>query len=127
MHIRYASSPIHQPALETTALTLRASSKLSHRPPVVSHFYAVDATFEPFPFLLFQPDVMYAKMAMLDGIAQLWQNSPQWFCLVCRHLLEMNVLIPSATIHYFFREDNNNDISVSPFLWEVGLCCALLE
>lgn len=56
---------------------------------------------------------------MLDGTAQLWQNSSQWFCLVCRHLLEMGVLTPAAVLHYFFRDDNNNAIALSPFLWEV--------
>lgn len=58
---------------------------------------------------------------MLDGIAHLWQNSPQWFCLACRHLLEKGVIRPVSAVRYFFREDNNNAIAVSPFLWEVRL------
>lgn len=62
---------------------------------------------------------------MLDGTAQLWQNSSQWFCLVCRYLLEIGVILPTTVIHYFFRDDNNNAIAVSPFLWEVsGRCYA---
>lgn len=58
-------------------------------------------------------------MAMLDGVAQLWEHSPQWFCLVCQHLLQIGVLSPTSAVHYFFREDNNNAIALSPFLWEV--------
>lgn len=58
---------------------------------------------------------------MLDGVAQLWEHSPQWFCLVCKHLLEMGVLSPISAVHYFFREDNNNAIALSPFLWEVSV------
>lgn len=61
-----------------------------------------------------------AQIAMLDGTAQLWQNSSQWFCLVCRHLLEIGVLRPTTLVHYFFRDDNNNAIALSPFLWEVS-------
>ena len=56
---------------------------------------------------------------MLDGVAQLWETSPQWFCLVCKHLLEIGVLSPTSVVHYVFREDNNNAIALSPFLWEV--------
>lgn len=57
---------------------------------------------------------------MIDGTAQLWQNSSQWFCLVCRHLLESGVVEPATFVDYFFRDDNNNAIAVSPFLWEVS-------
>lgn len=56
---------------------------------------------------------------MLDGVAQLWEHSPQWFCLVCKHLLEIGVLSPKSVVYYVFREDNNNAIALSPFLWEV--------
>lgn len=56
---------------------------------------------------------------MLDGVAQLWEHSPQWFCLVCQHLLQIGVLSPTSAVHYFFREDNSNAIALSPFLWEV--------
>lgn len=64
-------------------------------------------------------DLLRFKMAMLDGAAQLWEHSPQWFCLVCKHLLEIGVLSPTSAVHYFFREDNNNAVALSPFLWEV--------
>lgn len=59
------------------------------------------------------------KISMLDGVAQLWEHSPQWFCLVCKHLLEIGVLSPKSVVYYVFREDNNNAIALSPFLWEV--------
>ena len=61
-----------------------------------------------------------AKVAILDGVAQLWEHSPQWFCLVCKHLLEIGVLSPTSVVYYVFREDNSNAIALSPFLWEVG-------
>ena len=68
------------------------------------------------PRLLF----LVAKVAILDGVAQLWEHSPQWFCLVCKHLLEIGVLSPTSVVYYVFREDNSNAIALSPFLWEVG-------
>ena len=61
------------------------------------------------------------KVAILDGVAQLWEHSPQWFCLVCKHLLEIGVLSPSTVVYYVFREDNSNAIALSPFLWEVSI------
>ncbi|CAM9524584.1 unnamed protein product, partial [Laminaria digitata] len=60
-----------------------------------------------------------SRIAMLDGVAQLWEHSPQWFCLVCKYLLEIGVLSPTSVVHYVFRDDNNNAIALSPFLWEV--------
>ncbi|CAN0138442.1 unnamed protein product [Ectocarpus sp. 12 AP-2014] len=59
------------------------------------------------------------QVAMLDGVAQLWEHSPQWFCLVCKYLLDIGVLSPTTVVLYVFREDNNNAIALSPFLWEV--------
>ncbi|CAM9489980.1 unnamed protein product [Scytosiphon promiscuus] len=59
------------------------------------------------------------QIAILDGVAQLWEHSPQWFCLVCKRLLEIGVLSPTSVIYYVFREDNSNAIALSPFLWEV--------
>ncbi|CAM9745877.1 unnamed protein product, partial [Ectocarpus sp. 13 AM-2016] len=59
------------------------------------------------------------QVAMLDGVAQLWEHSPQWFCLVCKYLLDIGVLSPTTVVYYVFREDNNNAIALSPFLWEV--------
>lgn len=70
--------------------------------------------------LLLMP-LLVLKIAMLDGVAQLWEHSPQWFCLVCKKLLEIGVLSPISAVRYFFREDNNNAIALSPFLWEVSL------
>lgn len=64
---------------------------------------------------------------MLDGVAQLWEHSPQWFCLVCKYLLEIGVLSPTSVVHYVFREDNNNAIALSPFLWEVRTVYDLLQ
>ena len=65
------------------------------------------------------------KVAILDGVAQLWEHSPQWFCLVCKHLLEIGVLTPATVVYYVFREDNSNAIALSPFLWEVRLLAFL--
>eukprot|EP00752_Nemacystus_decipiens_P006113 g5514.t1 len=59
------------------------------------------------------------QVAILDGVAQLWEHSPQWFCLVCKHLLEIGVLSPTTVVYYVFREDNSNAIALSPFLWEI--------
>ncbi|CAN0507767.1 unnamed protein product, partial [Ectocarpus sp. 8 AP-2014] len=42
---------------------------------------------------------------MLDGVAQLWEHSPQWFCLVCNYLLDIGVLSPTTVVYYVFRED----------------------
>lgn len=64
------------------------------------------------------------KVAILDGVAQLWEHSPQWFCLVCKHLLEIGVLSPTTVVYYVFREDNSNAIALSPFLWEVRILLA---
>lgn len=63
----------------------------------------------------------FSKIAILDGVAQLWEHSPQWFCLVCKCLLEIGVLSPTSVVYYVFREDNNNAIALSPFLWEVRI------
>lgn len=65
------------------------------------------------------PSAFVPKVAILDGVAQLWEHSPQWFCLVCKHLLEIGVLSPTSVVYYVFREDNSNAIALSPFLWEV--------
>ncbi|CAM9346671.1 unnamed protein product, partial [Hapterophycus canaliculatus] len=45
------------------------------------------------------------QIAILDGVAQLWEHSPQWFCLVCKRLLEIGVLSPTSVVYYVFRED----------------------
>ncbi|CAM9566946.1 unnamed protein product [Discosporangium mesarthrocarpum] len=64
------------------------------------------------------------QMAMLEGVAELWQHSPNWFCLVCRHLLRLGVVSPANVIRYFFKEDSINMIAYTPSLWEI-LHCAI--
>ena len=100
------------------ALPIRVSYLVVVYVKIIGHENSTRQTIVLFSHLMFR--VFGGKIAMLDGVAQLWEHSPQLFCLVCKHLLEIGVLSPISTVKYFLREDNNNAIALSPFLWEVS-------